>query len=111
MMKGASTMNSAVRAVRPRTSRKKTVEATRQALWRSPFASNSLNTGTKAADRAWSATSDRIRLGTAKATVKTLIEPSTPKERRMTISRKSPTTREIPVARAKTAVERARRRR
>ena len=46
---------------------------------RSPFSSSSLKTGTKADESAVSATSARIRFGTWNATVKALIEPSTPK--------------------------------
>jgi hypothetical protein len=56
------------------------VEATRHARCRSPFSSNSENTGTNAAESAASAASARIRFGTWKATVNALIPgPSTPK--------------------------------
>ena len=57
----------------------KIVDATRQARALSPFSSISLKIGTKAAERAESATSARTRFGTWNATVNVLIEPSTPK--------------------------------
>ena len=50
--------------------RKNSVEASWKAWRRLPFSSRSVNTGTNAADTAWSATSMRSRLGTWKASVK-----------------------------------------
>ena len=77
---GATSMNSAVRAPRPRRRSQKSVEATRQARARSPFSSSSEKTGTNAAVSAWSATRLRTRFGTWKAAVNALIPaPSTPK--------------------------------
>ncbi len=72
---GATSTNSAVRAVSPSSISQNRLEATRQARRRSPRSISSLNTGTNADDRAASATSARTRLGTWKATVKALIRP------------------------------------
>ena len=66
-------------AVRPRSTSQKSVEATRHARLRSPFSSSSLKTGTKAPERAASATSARTRFGIRNATVKALIGPLAPK--------------------------------
>ena len=76
---GAKMIRSAVRAPRPSSISQKSVEATRQARLRSPFSSSSLKTGTKAEESAASATSDRKRFGTWKATVKALTLPAAPK--------------------------------
>jgi len=57
-----------------------------------------------------SATSARTRFGIWNATVNALIFPAAPKVYAATISRTSPRMREIAVAPAKTAVERASRR-
>ena len=56
------------------------LDATRQARRRSPFSSRSLKTGTKADERAASATSARIRFGIWNATVNALIGPAAPKK-------------------------------
>ncbi len=79
MMSGAITMQSAVTAPRPRSNSQKRLDATRQARLRSPFSRSSLKTGTKAEESAASATSERRRFGTWKATVKALILPAAPK--------------------------------
>ena len=76
---GASTMKRAVSAPSPSSISQKRVDATRQARLRSPFSSSSLKTGTNADESAWSATSDRSRFGTWKATVNALILPAAPK--------------------------------
>src|SRR5215211_1083083 len=111
MTHGASSMKRAVMPVRPRRTSQKRVEATRHARARWPFSSISLNTGTNADESAASATRARRRFGTWKATVNALISPWTPKYRRTTISRTSPISRDPAVAREKSAVERASRRR
>ena len=72
-------MQTAVTPPRPSSISHSTLEATRHARARSPLTSSSLKTGTNAEDRAWSATSDRIRFGTWKATVNALILPLAPK--------------------------------
>ena len=72
-------MKSAVSAPRPSSISQKRLEATRQARLRSPFSSSSLKTGTNAEESAASATSERRRFGTWKATVKALIFPAAPK--------------------------------
>ena len=76
---GANTMKSAVSPPRPSSISQKRVDATRQARLRSPFSSSSLKTGTNAEESAASATSERRRFGTWKATVKALIFPAAPK--------------------------------
>ena len=58
MIQGASRMKSAVSAPRPSRKSQTSVEATAHARRRSPFSSSSLKIGTKAAESAWSATSD-----------------------------------------------------
>ena len=103
-------MESAVRPPRPSRSSQKRLDATRHARALSPFSSSSLKTGTKAPDKAASATSARIRFGTWNATVNALISPATPKYLRATISRTRPATRERPVASEKIAVDQASRR-
>ena len=66
----------------PRTSSvsQKSVEATRQARFFSPFSSSSLKTGTNAPESAASATSARTRFGIWIATVNALMSPETPKK-------------------------------
>ena len=66
-------------AARPRSRSQKRVEATRHARFRSPFSRSSLKTGTNADESAASATSERMRFGTWKATVNALILPPAPK--------------------------------
>ena len=77
---GAASMKIAVSPPRPSSTSQKMVDATRQARARSPLTSSSLKTGTKAPERAASATRARTRLGIWKATVKALILPVTPKK-------------------------------
>ena len=72
-------MKRAVTPPSPSSMSQKIVEATRHALARSPFSSISLKIGTKAAERAESATSALTRFGTWNATVNVLISPATPK--------------------------------
>ena len=103
-------MKSAVTPPRTSSVSQKSVEATRQARFLSPFSSSSLKTGTNAPDSAASATSARTRFGIWIATVNALMRPVTPKKYALTISRTSPRTRETAVASEKTAVERASRR-
>ena len=79
MTSGAKTIRSAVIAPRPSRRSQKRVEATRQARLRSPFSSSSLKTGTNADESAASATSERMRFGTWKATVNALTLPVAPK--------------------------------
>ena len=79
MTSGAKTMKSAVSAPSPSSISQKSVDATRQARLRSPFSSSSLKTGTNADESAASATSERMRFGTWKATVNALILPAAPK--------------------------------
>ena len=101
-------MKSAVRPPRPSSISQKIDEATRQARFRSPLTSRSLKTGTNAAERAESATSDRTVFGIRKAMLKALIGPLIPNRYAATISRTSPRTREAPVATAKMTPDRAR---
>ncbi len=110
MIRGASSIRRAVTAPRTISTSQKSVEATRQARSRWSFSRSSLKTGTKAELNAVSAARARTRFGSWKATVNALISPSTPKVRRATISRRSPSTRETPVMPAKRAVEKASRR-
>src|SRR4029079_761088 len=110
-IRGAASTNTAVSPVVISRTSQKIVDATRHALARSPFSRSSLKTGTKAPERAVSATSARTRFGIWNATVNALIFPAAPKVYAATISRTSPSTRERPVAAPKTAVDRARRRR
>ncbi len=79
MIHGASRMKRTVTLPSPRKMSQKSVEATRQARARSPFSSNSLKTGTKADERAASATSARTVFGIRKAISNALIGPRTPK--------------------------------
>ena len=72
-------MKSAETAVSPRSISQKSVEATRQARFRSPFSSSSLKTGTNAEESAASATRARIRFGIWNAIVNALIFPRAPK--------------------------------
>jgi hypothetical protein len=76
---GAKMISNAVRPPSPSSISQKRLEATRQARLRSPFWRSSLKTGTKADESAASATSERKRFGTWKATVKALILPAAPK--------------------------------
>ena len=76
---GARTMKSAVSPPSTSSVSQKRLDATRQARFRSPFSSSSLNTGTNADDKAASATSARTRFGTWNATVNALIRPDAPK--------------------------------
>ncbi len=76
---GASRMKSAVTPPRTSMVSQKSVDATRQARFFSPFSRSSLKTGTNAPERAASATSARTRFGIWIATVKALIFPLTPK--------------------------------
>ena len=99
---------SAVRPPRPISISQKRVDATRQARFRSPFTSRSLNTGTNAEESAESATSDRTVFGIRKAISNALIRPVMPKSAAATISRARPRMREIPVASEKMTPERAR---
>ncbi len=69
------TMNNAVSPPRPRSISQNTDEATRHARLRSPFTSRSLKTGTNAAERAESATSDRTVFGIRNAIVNALTGP------------------------------------
>ena len=75
----ASRMKSTVTAPRTRQIRKKRLEATRKASFRSPFSSSSLNTGTKAPWSAESANRARTRFGTWKAIVNADMGAVTPK--------------------------------
>ena len=79
MSSGAARMKRAVSPLPISRKSQKTVDATRQALARSPFSSSSLKTGTNADDSAASATMARMRFGIWNATVKALIEPRAPK--------------------------------
>ena len=79
MISGAKTIRRAVSAPRPSSSSQNRVDATRHARLRSPFSSSSLKTGTNADESAASATSERKRFGTWKATVKALTLPAAPK--------------------------------
>ena len=79
MSGSANRTNSAVTALSRRQIRKKRLEATRNASFRSPFSSSSLNTGTNAPWSAESANSARTRFGTWKAIVNADIAPVTPK--------------------------------
>ena len=72
-------MKTAVTPPRPRSVSQKSVDATRHARCFSPRSRSSLKTGTKAPERAASATSERTRFGIWIATVKALIFPATPK--------------------------------
>ena len=90
--------------------RKKRLEATRNASFRSPFSSSSLNTGTNAPWRAESANSARTRFGTWNAIVNADMAAVTPKYLAATTSRARPSRRDSPVAKLKKAVLRATRR-
>ena len=79
MIHGEISMKKAVRPPRPRRTSQKRLEATRQARLRSPFSSRSLKTGTKADERAASATSARSVFGIRNATSNALIAPTVPK--------------------------------
>jgi hypothetical protein len=79
MIHGAATMNSAVSAESARSTSQKRLDATRQARCLSPLSCSSVKTGTKADERAASATRARTRFGTWNATVKALILPAAPK--------------------------------
>ncbi len=79
MSGSAKITNRAVTAPSTRQMRKKRLEATRNASFRSPFSSSSVNTGTNAPWSAASANSARTRFGTWKAIVKADIGPVTPK--------------------------------
>ena len=79
MNSGAMRMKRAVTPPPIRRKSQKIVDATRQARAFSPFSSSSLKTGTKAEERAASATRARIRFGIWNATVKALIGPRAPK--------------------------------
>ncbi len=79
MIRGASSVNSAVTPPSTRQIRKKKLEATRKASLRSPFSSSSVKTGTNAPCSAMSANRARTRFGTWKAIVKADIAPLTPK--------------------------------
>ena len=77
---GASSMKSAVMPLRPSRISQKSVEATRQARFASPFSSSSLKTGTKTDETAESARRLRTVFGTWNATVNALIFPPAPKK-------------------------------
>ena len=79
MISGATTIRSAVIAPRPSSKSQNSVDATRHARFFSPFSRSSLKTGTNADESAASATSERMRFGTWKATVNALILPVAPK--------------------------------
>ena len=66
-------------APRPSSRSQNSVDATRHARFFSPFSRSSLKTGTNADESAASATSERMRFGTWKATVNALILPVAPK--------------------------------
>src|SRR6185437_5701016 len=83
------------------------VEARRKASRFLPCCRRSVNTGTKAADRAAFANRLLTRFGTWKASVKADAAPVVPKKLAATTSRARPTTREMPVAIEKIAVLRA----
>ena len=72
-------MNSAVMPPSPSRTSQNRLEATRHARLRSPFSSSSLKTGTKADERAASATSARTVFGIRNATSNALIAPTVPK--------------------------------
>ena len=110
MIGSAKIMNRAVSAPRNSRIRKNRLEASRNASLRSPRSSSSVNTGTKAPCSAESATRARTRFGTWKAIVNADIAALTPNTLAATTSRTRPRTRERPVANAKKAVLRARRR-
>ena len=79
MIGSANRTNSAVSAPSTSVIRKNRLEATRNASFRSPFSSSSLNTGTNAPWRAESANSARTRFGTWNAIVNADMAPVTPK--------------------------------
>ena len=79
MIQGAATMKIAVSPVRNSSMSQNRLEATRHARCRSPRSCSSVKTGTKAEERAASATSARTRFGTWNATVNALILPAAPK--------------------------------
>ena len=79
MTSGAIRMKIADSAARPSSINQKSVEATRHARFRSPFSSNSRNTGTNAEESAASATRARTRFGIWNAIVNALIRPAAPK--------------------------------
>ncbi len=83
------------------------VDASRNASFLRPFCSNSVNTGTNAADSAAFANRLANRFGTWKASVNAEAGPFVPKKLAATISRSSPATREKPVRIEKIAVLRA----